>query len=408
MKTIEEINEKIKQGRAVVVNAAEMVDLVREKGTKAAAEQIDVVTTGTFGPMCSSGMFMNLGHSKPRIKLGGGTCYLNDVPCYTGLAAVDIYVGATAIPDDDPRNQVYPGRFEYGGGHVIEDFVAGKELRLRATAYGTDCYPRKRLETVISKETVNEAYLFNPRNSYQNYNVAVNLSDRMIYTYMGALKPKGGNANYCSAGQLSPLLKDPLYKTIGIGSRIFLGGGIGYVTWQGTQHNPDVLRSEDGVPRAPGGTLAVTGDAKQMNPRFVTGASFTGYGTTLAIGVGVPIPVLSEEIVYFTSRSDSDLVAQVVDYSSDYPNRIARSLGEVSYARLKTGKISLNGQDIRTFPISSYSKGLEIANILKDWIGSGRFTLSNPVASLPTAGSGIVMKPLEETQPPKEASLAAN
>lgn len=84
-------------------------------------------------------------------------------------------------------------------------------------------------------------------------NVAVNLSDRMIYTYMGALKPKAGNANYCSAGQLSPLLEDPLYKTIGIGTRIFLGGGIGYVAWQGTQHNPDVLRSEDGLPRAPGG-----------------------------------------------------------------------------------------------------------------------------------------------------------
>src|SRR5512136_1810559 len=101
VKTIEEINEKIKQGKAVVVNAAEMVGLVRDRGTKAAAQQVDVVTTGTFGPMCSSGMFVNLGHSKPRIKIGGGTCYLNDVPCYAGLAAVDVYVGATAIPDDD-------------------------------------------------------------------------------------------------------------------------------------------------------------------------------------------------------------------------------------------------------------------------------------------------------------------
>ena len=83
MKTIEEINEKIKQGKVVVVTAEEMVDLVKDKGAKTAADRVDVVTTGTFGPMCSSGMFMNVGHSKPRIKIGGGTCYLNDVPCYT-------------------------------------------------------------------------------------------------------------------------------------------------------------------------------------------------------------------------------------------------------------------------------------------------------------------------------------
>jgi L-aspartate semialdehyde sulfurtransferase len=211
-----------------------------------------------------------------------------------------------------------------------------------------------------------------------------------------------------SAGQLSPLLKDPLYKTIGMGTRIFLGGGIGYVAWYGTQHNPDVLRSDDGLPRAPGGTLAVTGDARQMDQKFVTGASFTGYGTTLAIGVGVPIPVLDEEIAYFTSRSDSDLVAQIVDYSNDYPNRIAKSLGEVSYAQLKTGKVLFNGQEIRTVPISSYAKGLEIANLLKDWIGSGRFTLSSPVAPLPTAGSGIVMKPLEEIRPREVVNVSAN
>ncbi|MEM3553498.1 MAG: homocysteine biosynthesis protein, partial [Candidatus Bathyarchaeia archaeon] len=172
MKTIEEINEKIKKGKVVVVTADEMVELVKEKGVKRASRFVDVVTTGTFGPMCSTGMFINLGHSKPRIKIGGGKCFLNDVPAYAGLAAVDIYVGATALPEEDPRNSVYPGSFRYGGGHVIEDFVAGKNIKLVAYAYGTDCYPRRRIETYISKETVNEAYLYNPRNCYQNYNVA--------------------------------------------------------------------------------------------------------------------------------------------------------------------------------------------------------------------------------------------
>ena len=203
-KTIQEINSKIKQGRAVVVTAEEIIEIVKQEGVKTAAEKVDVVTTGTFGPMCSSGAYFNIGQAKPKIKLGGGHAFLNDVPAYAGFAAVDLYVGATALPEHDPRNQVYPGRFTYGGAQVIEDLVAGKDVRLSATAYGTDCYPRKKLETWINIKDMNEAVLFNPRNCYQNYNVAVNLSDKVIYTYLGMLKPHLGNANYCSAGQLSP------------------------------------------------------------------------------------------------------------------------------------------------------------------------------------------------------------
>lgn len=396
MKTIEEINEKIKKGKVVVVTAEEMIEITKEKGTKGAAQYVDVVTTGTFGPMCGSGMFMNLGHSKPRIKVGGGRCYLNDVPAYTGIAAVDIYIGATAIPEDDPRNTVYPGAFKYGGGHVIEDFVSGKNINLVALSYGTDCYPRKKIETFINKDNVNEAYLYNPRNGYQNYNVAVNLSNRVIHTYMGVLKPNMNSANYCSAGQLSPLLKDPLYRTIGIGTRIFLGGGTGYIAWHGTQHNPDALRGPDGIPRAGAGTLAVIGDAKNMNGMFLKGASFIGYGATLFVGLGIPIPILDEEMAYYTSRSDDDFWAQVVDYGIDYPDRVSKSLGEVTYGQLKSGTITINGKEIPTFPISSYSKALEIATLLKNWIGEGQFLLTNPVQPLPGAGSGIKINTLEE------------
>ena len=399
MKTIEEINEKIKKGKVVVVTAEEMIDIAKKKGVKKAAQHVDVVTTGTFGPMCSSGMFINVGHSKPRIKIGGGKCYLNDVPAYCGIAAVDLYIGATASPDDDPRNTVYPGAFKYGGGHVIEDFVSGKEIRLSATAYGTDCYPRKKIETHINKNTVNEAYLYNPRNSYQNYNVAVNLSNKVIHTYMGVLKPNLNSASYSSAGQLSPLLKDPKYRTIGIGTRIFLGGTIGYVARNGTQHNPSALRSSDGLPRAGAGTLATIGDAKKMNARYLKGSSFLGYGATMFVGLGIPIPILDEEMAYFTSRSDEDFWAQVVDYGNDYPNRIPKSICEVNYAQLKSGMIHINGNEVPTFPISSYSKAREISMILKDWVSSGKFLLTNPVAPLPGVESGIRMNTLEERVP---------
>jgi uncharacterized protein (DUF39 family) len=396
MKTVEEINEKIKKGKAVVLTAEEIIDFVDQKGTKKAAEAVDVVTTGTFGPMCSSGAYFNVGHSKPRIKIGGGKAYLNDVPVYTGFAAVDIMLGATAIPDDDPRNAVFPGKFAYGGGHVIEELVSGKEVRLTATSYGTDCYPRKKLETRITLDDMNEAVLFNPRNCYQNYNVAVNLSDRPLYTYMGVLQPRLGNANYSSAGQLSPLLCDPFYRTTGVGTRIFLGGGMGYVAWNGTQHSPCVPRTDLGVPKVSAGTIAVIGDLKQMDPRWLRGTSFRGYGATLTVGIGVPIPILDEETVVQAAVRDEDIVAQVVDYSETYPQRESGSLAEVSYAQLKTGEISLDGKKVHTAGFSSYAMAREIAGILKDWIQKGEFLLTKCVQRLPSSDSGIVFKGLQE------------
>jgi uncharacterized protein (DUF39 family) len=395
-KTIAEINEKIKAGKAVVCNAEEIIEIARTKGVAQAAREVDVVTTGTFGTMCSSGVYFNTGHTKPRLKFGGGRIYLNDVPCYNGLAAVDLFLGASALPDDDPRNRVHPGEFNYGGGHVIEELVAGKDIRLSATAYGTDCYPRKRLDTLINIRGLNQATLFNIRNAYQNYNVAVNTSDRTIYTYMGILKPNLGNANYSSAGQLSPLLNDPCYRTIGIGTRIFLGGGIGYVAWHGTQHNPGVPRTENGVPREGAGTLAVIGDLKQMSPRWLMGASVLGYGCSLTVGIGVPIPVLDEEMLRFTAVGDADILAPVIDYSDAFPNLKPDVLAEVSYADLKSGKIKITGKEVPTASRSSYPRALEIANILKSWVQAGRFLLSEAVAPLPGAESGMTFRPLSE------------
>lgn len=396
MRTIKEINEKIKKGEVVVATAEEIIDLVDRKGVKKAAQEVDVVTTGTFGPMCSSGAYFNIGHSKPRIKLGGGSCKLNDVPAYCGFAAVDAYLGATALPDDDPRNKVFPGEFKYGGGHVIQELVRGNDLRLEASSYSTDCYPRRKLETYINIKDLNEAVLFNLRNCYQNDNVAVNLSDKTIYTYMGMLKPHLGNANYCSAGQLSPLLKDPYYKTIGIGMKIFLGGGIGYVAWWGTQHNPGVIRKDNGVPVVPAGTLAVIGDLKQMKPEWLVGTSMLGYGVSLYVGIGIPLPVLNEEVIKYAAIKDEQIYTQVIDYSQAYSQMKGDVLAEVNYAQLKSGKIMIQDKLVPAGNLSSYSKAVEIAENLKAWIKKGDFLLTEPVAALPGAESGYCFKPLKE------------
>ena len=281
-KTYEEINEKIRSGEAVVLTAEEVIDLVKEKGVEKAAEEVDVVTTGTYGAMCSSGAFLNFGHSDPPIRMTN--IRLNGVEAYGGLAAVDTYIGATSLIDP-------PGK-GYGGAHVIEDLIAGKSVHLQAWGPGTDCYVRKSIDTYVSLDDLNEAYLYNPRNMYQNYSVATNTSNRTLYTYMGKLMPHMKNATYSSAGELSPLMNDPHLDVIGMGTRIFLAGGEGYVAWQGTQFNT-TAEEINGVPVKGSRTLAVMGDMKQMDPDYVRGLDITGYGISLAIGIGVPIPVLN-------------------------------------------------------------------------------------------------------------------
>nr|MBF0221883.1 homocysteine biosynthesis protein [Desulfobulbaceae bacterium] len=381
VKSYDDINAKIKAGKAVVVTAEEMVDIVRKEGKVKAAARVDVVTTGTFSPMCSSGAFLNFGQTTPTIKMAEVT--LNNVPAYAGLAAVDVYIGATEPCREDPLNKVFPGEFLYGGGHVIEDLVAGKKIFLKSSGYGTDCYPNKTWEKEVTLDEIPYALLCNPRNAYQNYNCAVNLSDKTIYTYMGTLKSNGRSATYCSAGELSPLLNDPYYHSIGLGTRIFLGGGVGYVTWHGTQHNPAALRSENGVPRRPAGTLMVQGDLKQMSSKWLKGISMQGYGSSMAVGLGIPIPILNEQMAAYTGVSDKELFTQVVDYGFDYANRVTRNYGEVSYAELKSGTIEVNGQSVVTAPLSSVVRAREIAETLKQWILDGEFLVQQPVNTIP-------------------------
>ncbi|MDO9556066.1 MAG: homocysteine biosynthesis protein [Coriobacteriia bacterium] len=381
-KTWDQINARIAAGEAVVVTAEEFADIAAAEGVSAAAKRVDVVTTGTFGPMCSSGAVLNFGHSDPPIRMGEIT--LNDVEAYGGLAAVDTYIGVTQ-----------PSRvkgIEYGGAHVIEDLLRGKSVHLRAWSTGTDCYPRTEIDTWVTLEDLNQAYFFNPRNAYQNYAVAVNSTDRSLNTYLGTILPHFGNATYCSAGALSPLLNDPTYRTIGVGSRIFVAGAAGYVAWEGTQHNPNQQRDEHGVPVGPAGTLAVIADLKHASPEFFSAATFTGYGATSFVGIGVPIPVLDEEIAATLALTDADITATVYDYGVQRRSRPA--LARVTYAQLRSGEIEIEGKKIPTGPISSLSKARRIAAELKRWIAEERFELARPLQPLPQPGSQGV-KPLE-------------
>ncbi len=364
MKTIEQINEKIKNKKAVILTAEEVVKLAKESSPEQIAQTVDVVTTATFAPMCSSGAFINFGHTTPPMRME--SIDLTGVEVYGGLAAVDGYIGATQESKDDKS---------FGGAHIIEALISGKDLYLRASGKGTDCYPRKYFEGYVNKDMINDFFLFNPRNAYQNYAAATNSSDKTVYTYMGKLLPNYGNVTYSTSGELSPLLKDPKMLTIGLGTRIFLCGAEGYVVWTGTQFRNNVKVNEHEIPIGAARTLAVIGDAKKMNPRYLRAAYFKNYGVTLFVGIGVPIPVLNEEIAYHVSRSNQEIETELRDYGK--PGRPI--IGWVNYSQLRSGWIDINGRKVKTSSISSLPMAREIAWVLKEWISEGKFLLTQPV-----------------------------
>ena len=372
MKTISEINDKIIQNRAVVWTVEELKARVTPDNIAQIAEQVDVITTGTFEPMEGSGAVINLGHTDPPINIR--TCWLDGVLAYSGFGAVDLYLGAAQMIEDADETR------ERGGGHVIEDLIAGKPIHLKASGVVSDCYPRNSFETTITRDTINQFYLFNPRNLYQNFIVGVNGGEHPLYTYLGPLQPYLGNAVYSNPGALNPLLNDPDLQLIGIGTKIFIGGGIGYITWEGTQHFPLQKRLENRTPIGPAATLALIGDAKQMSPYWVRGCYFKNYGPSLMLGVGIPLPVLNQDVIARCAVSDQDIVAPVIDFAS--PRRVRPTFGLVNYGQLKKGKISIEGKTIKTAPLASISRSREVAQELKKWIESGSFTLTEPVASI--------------------------
>lgn len=379
-KTIQEINEKIKQGKAVVFTAEEAVAMAKEQGVKKCAEKIDVVTAATFGAMCSSGAVLNFGHSDPPIRMSEIT--LNGVEAYGGLAAVDTYIGATQ-----------PGRdtgIEYGGAHVIEDLIAGKAIELEARSAGTDCYSRKEIKTKITLKDLNQAYLFNPRNAYQNYSAATNTTKTTKHTYMGTLLPDMGNITYSTAGEMSPLLKDPKLRTIGIGTRILLCGGEGFVVFEGTQAVNGIKELENGDKHYSGYTLALIGDLKGMKSEYIKAASFEGYGSTLYVGIGVPLPVIDEDMMADLAVPNERLYTNVYDYG--YSERSKRVLKRVTYAELRSGEIEVGGRKIRTAPLSSLFKARKIAAQLKEKMLSGEFVMTTPASALPFRETLNVLK----------------
>ena len=374
MKTIEDINRKIKNGEAVVLTASEAKDLAANESARQLAKKVDVVTTATFSPMCSTGVFLNLGQATPKIKMQ--KVLLDGVPAYGGIAAVDVFLGATENSITNPTK---------GGAHAICKLIRGEEVTVEASGGPTDCYPGNHVKGKITLDMINQAYFFNPRNCCQNYNAATNSSAKELKTYMGVLRPDFGNVTYSGAGEISPLLNDPHLRTIGIGTPVFFCGGIGHIAWEGTQFNKNQIRDETtDIPIGPAAALAIIADMRQVKPAFVKPVVVPGYGISIAVAIGVAIPILDEDMAVRVSIRNENVKTGLIDFAT------GEKIAVVNYRDLTGGYVSVKGKKVKTSTISRNRIAHEITVILKNWILSNKFPLCRPIKTLPIDG---VLKP---------------
>jgi len=140
----------------------------------------------------------------------------------------------------------------------------------------------------------------------------------------------------------------------------------------------------------------VKGDLKKMSPRYLKGASFTGYGTSLYVGIGIPIPILNVGLAEKTGLKDEDIKTDLLDYG--VPRRIRPIVKGTNYAELKSGKLEVDRREIPVQPLSSLKLAREIAETLKEWILSGKFYISEPVEKLPL---DTEFKPMKVTGEPE-------
>jgi len=358
-RSIEEINKKIKNQTASVIRADEMTKLVKENGYKDAFKKVDIVTTGTFGAMCSSGVFFNFNHFDPPAKLQNP--YLNGVKAYGGIASADIYLGAT---------QYSKNRNKYGGAHVIEELIKGFKINLVSSSNPTDCYPGNDVNYSFKLQDLNQAIMLNPRNSYQKYNGAVNTGNDTLHTYMGKLLPSMGNINYSGSGELNPIMNDPDFQTIGAGSKLFIGGDLGMIVGTGTQHN-----QKDGF-----SNLMVKGDLKQMSGEYLRAGFINGYGPTLFLGIGFPIPILNYEMAKRTGIANEDIDINIIDFSIKSNKRPI--VIKTNYKELKSGLLTFKNKKIQTRSLSSHRLSVKVADHLKEIIRNGNYKIILPSESL--------------------------
>ncbi|MHC1605155.1 MAG: methanogenesis marker 16 metalloprotein [Candidatus Methanofastidiosia archaeon] len=273
LKNVEEINEKIRRGEAVVYTAEELKQVLRE-GKRITPGDVDVVTTGTCGIMSGTAAILSIPVAERRRFGKADKLFLNDVMAFPGpcpnesLGIVDAVVYGTSYANN-----------EYGGGHLFRDMAEGKKIGVRVEA------DNKIFEKEVTMSDMGFARMVTTRTSCKNYVGFLNSEKhefKSIFSVTG-LKGPYKELSVSGCGEINPLENDPLFGIIGVGTKILVNGAVGYVMGEGTRSNREKPN------------LSVYADMKRMEARYMGGFK-TSKGPECITSIAVPLPVTEKTI----------------------------------------------------------------------------------------------------------------
>ncbi len=374
--TIDEINNKIKTNKAQVLTASEAKILIKEKGIKHFSENIDIVTCATFEINTNAFLYLSFGQTDPLIYFMDAS--INDIPaCITG--PTDVIISSVS----SSKNNI-----EYSGSSIVEDLVCKKDLHLKAAGRNLEVFPAKEFETWFNLKDLNYARLFLNQAINQNSIVAANSGDKDINSNMGTLIAKLENSTFNSSSYLNPLINDPACKTIGTGTNIWVAGSRGVILGHGSNHNPSQHKNKHNIPVGPSTTLSLFVDIENMHPKWIRGGFIKSFGPVLYVGIGIPIPVLNDEIAEHLAITDDMINTTIIDFS--IPRRSKPILGQCTYNELRTSTVLINNKPTLTASLSSMAYAFEICKTLKEEILNRNFLLAEP--SIPINMNGEFKK----------------
>ena len=311
MKTAKEVNDRIKEGKAVVYTAEEFKRMLRA-GEDITPRDVDVVTTGTCGVMSGTAAVLSIPVAGRGEFARAKSVLLNGIPASPGpcpnenLGIVEaILYGSTPC---------IPRPMEYGGGHLFRDLVEGREIEVEVDSGG------KIFENAVTIEDLEFARIVTTRTSFKNYMGFLNKGRdavRTIFSVANGLKGPCKELSVSGCGELNPLENDPMGESIGVGTGILVNGAPGYVIGTGTRSSPEKPN------------LSVFADMRGMNPEYMGGFK-TSDGIDCITSIAVPI-IVNEKTISHLKILDEDVKLPIADIHDRIP------FTEGSYADLWQG-----------------------------------------------------------------------
>jgi putative methanogenesis marker 16 metalloprotein len=292
-RSIIEISQKIKKGKATILTAEEISNLVRE-GEEPSFNDVDVVTTGTCGVMSGTAAIIHVKVGEPGSFKKASKITLNGVPGFPGpcpnewLGSVDLILYGTSHSINDP---------DYGGGFLFKDLVMGEEIEIEMESISG-----KTLKTTTNLEEIGTAQMIGTRLAFKNYTAFVNPSNESVASIFHAINMEGPfkGLSFSGCGELNPLQNDPHMKTLKTGGKVLLAGSEGIILGQGT-------RSTDLKPN-----LMISADMHTMDP-YLLGGFKTAAGPEVFNSVAAAIPILNEDILKDTFILNKDIKLPIAD-----------------------------------------------------------------------------------------------